>query len=91
LSAKDVPLGWYPGPGKDGQNAKIPLLVTFPPEQLIPKTKKIFLICSSRLAESIEGLNSSLAQPPGKLLLCKIKKNCKKVSHAGLKGLKHIN
>jgi len=32
-----------PGPGKDGQNnAKTPLLVTFPPEKLKPKTKKFF-------------------------------------------------
>ena len=86
LSPKKIPLGRGPGPGKDGQNnAKTPLLVTLPPEKLIPKKKKNVLICNSRLAESVECLNSSLAQSPGELWFCKIKKNCKKVSQAGLK------
>jgi len=89
LIPKYGPLGRRPGPGKDGQNnAKIPLLVTFPPEILKPKMKKILFISSSRLAESVEGLNSSIAQSPGELWLCKIFKNCKKVAHTGLKGLK---
>jgi len=36
-------LGRRPGLGKDGQNnAKAPLLVTFHPEKLKPKTKKFF-------------------------------------------------
>ena len=52
----------------DGQNnAKTPLLVTFPPEKLKPKTKIYLFILTPRLAESIEGLNSSLAQSPGEL------------------------
>jgi len=43
LSPKNVPLGQRPGPGKDGQNnAKTPLLVSLPPEKLIPKMKKFF-------------------------------------------------
>ena len=43
LSPTNGPLGRRPGPGKVGQNnAKTPLLVTFPPETLTPKTKKIF-------------------------------------------------
>jgi len=43
LSPKNGPLGRRPGPGKNGQNnAKTPLLVTFPPEKLKPKTKKFF-------------------------------------------------
>jgi len=43
LSPKNGPLGWRPGPGKDGQNnAKTPLLVTFTPEKLKPKTKIFF-------------------------------------------------
>jgi len=69
LSPKNAPLGRRPGPGKDGQNnAKTPLLVTFPPEKLKPKTKKIFFsILSVRRAESVEGLNSSQAQSPGEL------------------------
>jgi len=68
LSPKNGPSGRRPGPGKDGQNnAKTPLLVTFPPEKLKPKTKKFFLILTTRLAESVEGLNSTLAQSPGEL------------------------
>ena len=37
------------------------------PEKLKPKTKNFFSILTTRLAESVEGLNSSLAQLPGKL------------------------
>jgi len=41
LSPKNGPLGQRLGPGKDGQNnAKTPLLVKFPPENLKPKAKK---------------------------------------------------
>ena len=32
-----------------------------------PKLKIVFLILATRLAESVEGLNSSLAQSPGEL------------------------
>jgi len=43
LSPKNSPLGWCPGPGKDGQNnAKTPLLVMFPPEKLKPQAKIFF-------------------------------------------------
>jgi len=53
-------LGQCPGPGKDGQNnTKTPLLVTFPPENL--KCKTFFFMTTRRRAESVEGLNSSLA------------------------------
>jgi len=41
LSPKNGPLGQSPGPGKGG-NTKTLLLVTFPPENLKPKTKKLF-------------------------------------------------
>jgi len=60
-------------PGKYGQNKpKPPLLVTLPPEKLKPKTKKLFIsILIARLAESVKGLNSSLAQSPGELQDCK--------------------
>jgi len=55
-------LGPRPGPGKDGQNnTKTPLLVTFSPEKLKPKTKIFFSILTTRLAESVQGLNSSPA------------------------------
>jgi len=92
LIPKYGPLGRRPGPGKDGQNnAKIPLLVTFPPEILKPKMKKILFISSSRLAESVEGLNSSIAQSPGELWLCKIFKNCKKSGSHGTERVKTIS
>jgi len=43
LTPKNGPLGQRPGPSKDGQNnTKTPLLVTFPPENLKPKTKNFF-------------------------------------------------
>jgi len=65
LSPKNVPLRRRPGPGKDGQNnAKIPLLVTFPPEKLIPKTKTIFFYLqfkTCRIRWGFEQLSSSIA------------------------------
>jgi len=68
FSRKNGPLGQRPGAGKDGQNnVKTPLLVTFPPEKLKPKTKVFYFILTTRLAKSVEGLNSSLAQSPGEL------------------------
>jgi len=68
LSLKNGPLGRPPGPGKDGQNnAKTPLLLTFPPEEIKLKTKIFFSIMTARLAESVDGLNSSLVQSPGEL------------------------
>jgi len=42
-------------------------LVAFPPENPPPKTKIFFLVLTTRLAESVEGLNSSLAQSPDRL------------------------
>jgi len=43
LSPRNSPLGQRPGSGKYGQNnAKTPLLVMFPSENLKPKTKKFF-------------------------------------------------
>jgi len=64
LSPKNGPLGQRPGPGKDGQNnTKTPLLVMLTPEKLKQKAKKFFSsILTTRLAESVESLNSSLAQ-----------------------------
>jgi len=69
LSPKIGPLGQHPVPGKDGQNnTKTPLLVTFPPENLKPKTKTFFFSMSTRrLAEFVESLNSSLALAVGDL------------------------
>jgi len=67
LSQKNGSIGWGPGTGKGGQkNAKTPPLVTFPPANAKPKTKKFFFSMSTRrLAESVEGLNSSLALAAG--------------------------
>jgi len=41
------------------------LIVTSPPENPAPKAKNFFSISTRRLAESVEGLNRSLAQLPG--------------------------
>ena len=42
-----------------------------PPENPPPKTKIFFSILTTRLAESVDGLNSSLDQSPGELQDCK--------------------
>jgi len=66
LGQKNGSIGWGPEPGKGGQkNAKILPLVTFPPANAKPKTKSLFPMSTRRLAESVEGLNSSLALPAG--------------------------
>jgi len=68
LSQKNGSMGWGPGSGKGGQkNAKTLPLVTFPPANAKPKTKKNFSMSTRRLAESVEGLNSSLAPAAGDL------------------------
>jgi len=41
--------------------------VTSPPEISPPKTKDFFSILTTRLDESVDGLDSSLAQSPGEL------------------------
>ena len=46
---------------------KHPFLWRSPQKSSNPKWKIFFLILTTRLAESIEGLNSSLAQLPGEL------------------------
>jgi len=42
-------------------------LNTFPPKTPTENEKNFFSISTTRLAESVEGLNSSLAQSPGGL------------------------
>jgi len=81
LSRKYGSLGWRQGPGKFTKHAETcpHCDVTFRKPK-IEKEKKI-LACSSRLAESVEGLNSSLAQSAGESWRCKLLKNCKKVAH----------
>jgi len=62
------PFDGRPGPGKVGhKNAKTPPLVTFPQETLNPILKTIFWLAITRLAESVEGLNNSLAAAVGEL------------------------
>jgi len=68
LSPKNGPLGQRPGPGKDGQdNAETPLLVMFPQKSSNPKQKIFFSILTTRPAESVEDLNSSLALAAGEI------------------------
>ena len=56
------------GPGKVGhKNAKTPPLVTPPPKNHKPKTENFFLRRTTRLAESVEGLNTFLAAAAGEL------------------------
>jgi len=56
------PFDWRLGPGKVGhQNAKTPPLVTPPKKTPNPKLKNFFWLEITRLAESVEGLNTSLA------------------------------
>jgi len=64
LSHNNGPIGWGPGPGKGSQ--KHPHLWC-PPENPHRKRKIFFSISAARLAESAEGLNSSLARAPGEL------------------------
>jgi len=50
------------------KNAETPPLVTFSPANAKPKRKKnFFLMSTRRLAESAEGLNSSLVSAAGDL------------------------
>jgi len=65
------------------------LIVTLPPEYFKPKTKKLFKICSRRLCESVDGVNSSLAQSASESWRCKRFQKWKKVANARLKGLSH--
>jgi len=55
-------MGWGSGSGKCIQK-QTPPLVMFPPEN----KNFFFSISTTRLAESVEDLNSSLAQSPGEL------------------------
>ena len=65
LSHINGPMGWIPGPGKGSQ--KPPTRGVPPRKTPTENEKKFFSISTTRLAESVEGLNSSLAQSPGKL------------------------
>ena len=67
LCQKNGSMGWGPGPAKCGllfQNMSFCDISSRKPP---PKQKIVFSILTTRLAESVEGLNSSLAQSPGEL------------------------
>jgi len=90
LSPTNGPLGRRPGPGKDGQNnPKTPLLVTFPPEKLKPKTKKIFFFDfdykTCWIRRGFEQLSSAIAWQ-----VIGLQSSAGYVAHAGLKGLMYI-
>jgi len=63
------PFDRRPRPGKVGlKNAKTPPHVTLPQKNPKPKTEKFgFWLGTTRLAESVEGLNNSLAAAGGEL------------------------
>jgi len=61
-SEKIGSLDWHLGPGEVAKNTP---LVTPPQEN--PKPKKIFSVETGRLAESADGLNTSLALTTGEL------------------------
>jgi len=62
------PFDVRPGPGKVGhKNAKTPPLMTPPQENPNLKLKNIFWLGTTRLAESVEGLNTSPAAAAGEL------------------------
>jgi len=69
LSQKNGSMGWGTGPAKGGQNFQNMLsLWRHPSEIPQPKTKNVcFSILTTRLAESVDGFDSSLAQSPGEL------------------------
>jgi len=65
LSHNNGPMSWGPGPGKCSQ--KHPHLWRSHPKTPHRKGKIFFSISTTRLAESVEGLNSSVAQSSGEL------------------------
>jgi len=67
LSQKFGPLGWGPGPDKEGLKNLKTALWHHP-----QKTQNPFFIESTRLAAYLKGLNSSLAQLLGELWLSEL-------------------
>jgi len=61
------------------------LFVMSPPETPPPKQKLFFSILTTRLAESVEGLNSSIAWR-----VIGLQSSTRKMAHAGLKGLNFV-
>jgi len=66
-------MDWGPGPGKGSQKKqKHPHLQRSPQRTPNRKRKPFFSISSRKLAESEDGLDSSLAQSGGELQRCKL-------------------
>jgi len=87
LSPKNGPLGRLRGPGKDGQNnAKTPLLVTFPPWKAQTQNKHFLFDFDYKtcwIRRGFEQLSSSIAWR-----VIGLQSSARKVAHLGLKGLK---
>jgi len=60
-------MGQWVGAQGQPKFPKHALIVMSPPENPTKTKKCFFSISTTRLAESVEGLNSSLAQSPGEL------------------------
>jgi len=61
-------MGWGPGLAKGGQNFQNMVLHDVTSRNAPTENKKrFFSILTTRLAESVDGLNSSVAQSPGEL------------------------
>ena len=68
LSQKNGSIGWGPGPAKGGQSFQNISTCGGPLNEPPTKNgKRFFSISTRRLAESVEGLNSSLALAAGEL------------------------
>jgi len=67
LSQKISSLGWRPEPGKFRQKGKNTPVSDAPHREPQTQNENFFSISSIRLAESVEGLNSSLPQSAGEL------------------------
>ena len=57
-------MGWSPGPAFFNTCLLCDVTTRTPPTE---NDKRCFSILTTRLAESVDGLDSSLAQPPGEL------------------------
>jgi len=77
LSQKIGSLVWRPGSGKIGQK-DVKSTPTCDDPHNEPQTKKeiFFSFSTSGLAESVDGLNSSLAESTGELWRCKLGQKC---------------
>jgi len=68
LSQMNGSMGWCPGPAKSCPNFQnIPSLWRHLQKSPTENEKRLFSILSTRLAESVDGLDSSLDQSVGKL------------------------